>query len=121
MLRHFDRGESEVEPAVARFCAPSTRTIRSTPFRSWCSSTTANSRARSLNNFLWTTFTRSNPAADVHGIGNFIRDKHWGCRGSLIINARLKPHHAPPLVENPAVSKSVDQLAAPGGPLHGIL
>ena len=77
--------------------------------------------SRSLNNFLWTTFTRSNPAADVHGIGNFIRDKHWGCRGSLIIDARLKPHHAPPLVEDPAVSKSVDQLAAPGGPLHGIL
>ncbi len=38
-----------------------------------------------------------------------------------IIDARLKPHHAPPLVEDPAVSKSVDQLAAPGGPLHGIL
>jgi 4-hydroxy-3-polyprenylbenzoate decarboxylase len=76
--------------------------------------------ARSLENFLWVTFTRSDPAADVYGIDAFIEDKHWGCRGSLVIDARSKPHHAPPLVEDPAVSKRVDALAAPGGPLHGI-
>ena len=77
--------------------------------------------ARTLNNFLWVTFTRSNPAADVHGIGSFMRQKHWGCEGSLVIDARIKPHHAPPLIENPAVTKCVDALAAPGGPLHGII
>jgi 4-hydroxy-3-polyprenylbenzoate decarboxylase len=76
--------------------------------------------ARSLNNFLWVTFTRSNPAADVYGIGAFTRQKHWGCQGSLVIDARIKPHHAPPLEEDPAVSRRVDALAAPGGPLHGI-
>lgn len=77
--------------------------------------------ARRLNNFLWVAFTRSNPAADVHGIEAFIHQKHWGCRGSLVIDARVKPHHAPPLVEDPAVSRRVDRLAAPGGPLHGII
>jgi 4-hydroxy-3-polyprenylbenzoate decarboxylase len=77
--------------------------------------------ARSLNNFLWVTFTRSNPAADIDGIGAFVRQKHWGCDGSLVIDARVKPHHAPPLVEDPAVTRRVDALAAPGGPLHGIL
>ena len=77
--------------------------------------------ARSLNNFLWVTFTRSNPAADVHGVGAFTRQKHWGCEGALVIDARVKPHHAPPLVEDPAVTKRVDALGAPGGPLHGIL
>src|SRR5207302_2481282 len=77
--------------------------------------------ARTLNNFLWVTFTRSNPAADVQGIGAFIRQKHWGCEGSLVIDARMKPHHAPPLLEDPAVSKRVDALAAPGGPLHGVI
>ena len=77
--------------------------------------------ARSLNNFLWTTFTRSNPAADTYGIGEFTEDKHWGCRGSLVIDARRKPHHAPPLVEDPAVTRRVDALAAPGGPLHKII
>jgi 4-hydroxy-3-polyprenylbenzoate decarboxylase len=77
--------------------------------------------ARSLNNFLWVTFTRSNPAADMHGIGATIEDKHWGCAGALVIDARAKPHHAPPLVEDPEVSRRVDRLAARGGPLHGII
>ncbi len=77
--------------------------------------------ARRLANFLWVTFTRSDPAADVYGIESFVEQKHWGCRGSLVIDARAKPHHAPPLVEDPAVSRRVDALAAPGGPLHGIV
>jgi 4-hydroxy-3-polyprenylbenzoate decarboxylase len=75
----------------------------------------------SLRNFLWVTFTRSNPAADIHGIDSFIHDKHWGCSGPLVIDARLKPHHAPPLVEDPEVSRRVDALAAPDGPLHGVI
>lgn len=77
--------------------------------------------ARTLNNFLWVTFTRSNPAADLYGTDSFTDQKHWGCRGSLIIDARIKPHHAPPLVDDPDVTRRVDALAAPGGPLHGIL
>jgi 4-hydroxy-3-polyprenylbenzoate decarboxylase len=76
--------------------------------------------ARTLNNFLWVTFTRSNPAADIDGVGAFTRQKHWGCEGPLVIDARIKPHHAPPLVEDPEVSKRIDLLAAPGGPLHGV-
>jgi 4-hydroxy-3-polyprenylbenzoate decarboxylase len=77
--------------------------------------------ARTLNNFLWVTFTRSNPAADVHGVDSFTEHKHWGCRGSLVIDARTKPHHAPALEEDAAVTRRVDALAAPGGPLYGIL
>lgn len=77
--------------------------------------------ARTLNNWLWVTFTRSNPAADIHGVGAFTQQKHWGCRGSLLIDARIKPHHAPPLIEDPAVTKRVDALGAPGYPLHGII
>jgi 4-hydroxy-3-polyprenylbenzoate decarboxylase len=75
----------------------------------------------SIRNFLWVTFTRANPAADVHGIEAFIHEKHWGCRGPLVIDARLKPHHSPPLVEDPEVTRRIDALAAPGGPLHGII
>ena len=73
--------------------------------------------ARRLENWLWTVFTRSNPAADVHGIGSETRDKHWGCRGSLVIDARIKPHHAPLLSEDPETVARVDALAAAGGPL----
>ncbi len=77
--------------------------------------------AESLNNFLWVTFTRSNPAADIHGIGHFTDQKHWGCTGSLVIDARIKPHHAPPLVEDPQVTKKVDAMATRGGPLAEFL
>ncbi len=77
--------------------------------------------ARTLNNFLWVTFTRSNPAADIYGIEAFTQQKHWGCRGSLVIDARIKPHHAPPLVEDPQVTRRVDALGAAGGPLAGII
>jgi 4-hydroxy-3-polyprenylbenzoate decarboxylase len=75
----------------------------------------------SLANFLWVTFTRSNPATDIHGVGILVQDKHWGCEGSLVIDARTKPHHAPPLREDPDITRRVDRLAAPGGPLHGII
>ena len=73
--------------------------------------------AASLENFLWLTFTRSNPAADVHGVESFTHHKHWGCRGPLVIDARLKPHHAPPCEEDPGVTARVDALCAAGGPL----
>ena len=76
--------------------------------------------AASLNNFLWVTFTRSDPAADIYGVGATSSSKQWGCSGPIVIDARVKPHHAPPLVEDPEVERRVDQLAAPGGPLHGI-
>ncbi|HEV3167070.1 MAG TPA: UbiD family decarboxylase [Isosphaeraceae bacterium] len=77
--------------------------------------------ARNERNFVWVTFTRSNPAADIEGLGAFTDQKHWGCAGPLVIDARIKPHHAPPLVEDPEVEKRVDSLGAPGGPLNGII
>jgi 4-hydroxy-3-polyprenylbenzoate decarboxylase len=77
--------------------------------------------ARTVRNFLWVTFTRSNPAADIDGVGAFCHQKHWGCRGPLVIDARIKPHHAPPLVDDPEVERRVDALGASGGPLHGII
>jgi 4-hydroxy-3-polyprenylbenzoate decarboxylase len=77
--------------------------------------------AATVANFIWTTFTRSNPSHDVHGIGSFVAQKHWGCRGPLVIDARAKPHHAPPLERDPAVERRVDRLGAPGGSLHGVI
>ena len=72
---------------------------------------------RSFNNFLWAVFTRSNPANDIHGFDSSIQHKHWGCRGSLIIDARSKPHHAPPLVEDPEITARVDARATRGDSL----
>jgi 4-hydroxy-3-polyprenylbenzoate decarboxylase len=76
--------------------------------------------SRTLNNFLWAVFTRSDPARDVCGVGAFVERKHWSCRGPVVIDARLKPHMPPPLESDPAVTKRVDALFAKGGPLAGI-
>ncbi|SMG29083.1 UbiD family decarboxylase [Sphingobacterium psychroaquaticum] len=77
--------------------------------------------AANLNNMVWVTFTRSNPAYDIYGIDSFTAFKHWGCHGPLIIDARTKPHHAPALIKDESVERRVDQLAVKGGSLHGIL
>lgn len=77
--------------------------------------------AATLNNFLWVTFTRSNPAVDIYGIAAETHGRHWGCRGPLVIDARIKPFHAPVLEDDPAMERRIDALGAKGGPLHGII
>ncbi|WP_020674561.1 UbiD family decarboxylase [Geopsychrobacter electrodiphilus] len=77
--------------------------------------------AATLNNWLWVAFTRSNPAADIYGVGETILAKHWGCTGPLVIDARIKPQHAPPLTDDPQIERQVDALGAKNGPLHGII
>lgn len=77
--------------------------------------------AYNIDNFVWVTFTRSNPSHDIHGINSFIEHKHWGCRGPLIIDARIKPHHAPELIKDPKVEERVDRLGEKGGSLFGVI
>lgn len=74
--------------------------------------------AANLNNFLWATFTRINPSNDIDGVGDFIEHKHWGCEGSLILDARIKPHHAPPLEEDESITRKVDEYFKKGGILE---
>jgi len=74
--------------------------------------------AANIRNFVWVTFTRCNPSHDIHGIDEFITNKHWGCKGPLVIDARIKPHHAPPLELDPSVEKKVDRLFEKGGSLY---
>ncbi|XZF14899.1 UbiD family decarboxylase [Chitinophagaceae bacterium MMS25-I14] len=76
---------------------------------------------KQLNNYLWVTYTRCNPSHDIYGIDSFTEHKHWGCNGPLVIDARIKPHHAPPLQLDPDVEKRVDRLFAKGGSLQGML
>lgn len=71
----------------------------------------------SLHNFLWATFTRCNPSHDIYGLNEYYENKHWACLGPLIMDARIKPHHAPPLEKDPSVEKKIDQLFAKGGSL----
>jgi len=74
----------------------------------WCDD--AAFTAETVNNFVWVTFTRSNPAADIHGIGAFTKDKHWGCTGPLMIDARKKPHHAPELIKDAKVEEAIKRF-----------
>jgi 4-hydroxybenzoate decarboxylase subunit C len=47
--------------------------------------------ARSDVNFLWTTFTRFEPAADIHTADLSVVRNHIVYRGPVVIDARLKP------------------------------
>lgn len=72
------------------------------------------------NNFLWTAFSKSDPATDLYGSNAQIVVKCWQCSSPLVIDARSKPFHAPELEEDPAVKERIESLAIKGGPLHGI-
>lgn len=92
--------------------------LRGTPLIVWCDD--ASFVAEKLSNFLWVSFTRANPANDIHGIDAFYKNKHWGCNGPIVIDARVKPHHAPPVEVDPATNKKVDKLFSKGGSLYNI-
>jgi 4-hydroxy-3-polyprenylbenzoate decarboxylase len=110
--------ESSESPEIQQFCEC---IPPNTPFPLIAIVDDSDFAARSLANFVWVIFTRANPAADIYGVGAFTERKHWGCTGPLVIDARMKPHHAPPLVEDPGVSNRIDALAARGGPLARFL
>lgn len=73
-----------------------------------------------INNFLWATFTRCNPSHDIHGIKSYIENKHWGCSGPLIIDARIKPHHAPIVEKDKVTEAKIDRIFSKGGSLYGV-
>jgi 4-hydroxy-3-polyprenylbenzoate decarboxylase len=76
--------------------------------------------AANWDNFLWVTFTRSDPATDTYGLHGFTHCKHWGCR-SMVVDARLKTYHAPALESVTEIEQRIDALAQSGGPLYGII
>jgi 4-hydroxy-3-polyprenylbenzoate decarboxylase len=77
--------------------------------------------AASLNNFLWVSFTRCNPSHDIYGISSFTQNKHWGCNGPVVMDARVKPHHAPPVMMDTAVEKKINRLFDKGGSLYKMI
>ncbi len=99
---NYDQAKNEVDTLIANL---EKIDLEGFPLIILCDD--ASFTAESLNNFVWVTFTRSNPSHDVYGIGSFTKNKHWGCKGSLIIDARKKPHHAPELVTDKSIEESV--------------
>jgi 4-hydroxy-3-polyprenylbenzoate decarboxylase len=76
--------------------------------------------AATMNNYLWVTYTRCNPSHDIYGIDVHVDNKHWGCKGPLVIDARIKPHHAPPVEKDPIVEQKINRLFEKGGSLYSI-
>lgn len=81
----------------------------------------ADSCAANIDNWVWVTFTRNNPSHDVHGVAELTENKHWGCRGPLILDSRTKPHHAPVLEKDAATERNIDRFFSKGGSLHGVI
>ena len=77
--------------------------------------------AKSFSNFLWVSFLRSNPSHDIYGVNERTTFKHWVCSPPLIIDARIKPFHAAPLVSDKKIVEKVKALGKKGGPLSGII
>ncbi|SHN55503.1 UbiD family decarboxylase [Desulfovibrio litoralis] len=73
------------------------------------------------DNFLWVTFTRSDPATDIYGLNENIHAKHWRCDAPLIIDARKKEFHAPELELDPKIEQKVLEMGSKNKPLHGII
>jgi 4-hydroxy-3-polyprenylbenzoate decarboxylase len=73
----------------------------------------SNFSSATLNNWLWSTFTRVNPSHDIYGVNPYTKFKHFGC-DNVILDARIKPHHAPPLENDPEIEKRVDRLFEKG-------
>jgi len=74
-----------------------------------------------LDNWVWVTFTRNNPANDLYGVDSFVTNKHWGCNGPVLADSRIKPHHAPPLVKDESIERKIDRLFVKNASLGDIL
>ncbi|OPA81018.1 3-octaprenyl-4-hydroxybenzoate carboxy-lyase [Paenibacillus selenitireducens] len=72
-----------------------------------------------IDNFLWVTFTRSNPSHDIYGVNSYYEHKHWAC-DNVIIDARAKPHQAPPLIPDPTVANNIERFFVKGASLGRI-
>jgi hypothetical protein len=74
--------------------------------------------AASPINFLWTTFTRFEPAADLHAAGREVVRNHLAYRAPILIDARLKPGFPDELAADPDTAALVGRRWSeyfPGG------
>jgi 3-polyprenyl-4-hydroxybenzoate decarboxylase len=65
--------------------------------------------AASAMNFLWTTFTRFEPAADVHSASHRVVRNHIAYQNPVVIDARLKPSFPKELSCDPETSALVSR------------
>ncbi|MFZ0566092.1 MAG: UbiD family decarboxylase [Chlamydiales bacterium] len=64
---------------------------------------------KSDTTFLWTVFTRFEPAADIYSASSHIHRHHIAYSGPLLIDARMKPSYPPEVSSDPETAKKVKQ------------
>jgi UbiD family decarboxylase len=63
--------------------------------------------ARNASDFLWATWTRFEPAADIHASSTSVRRHHVSYSAPLVIDARMKPGYPDELVVRPDIAELV--------------
>ncbi|MBM3779832.1 MAG: 4-hydroxybenzoate decarboxylase, partial [Acidimicrobiia bacterium] len=110
-VRVFCGGCLVVEgPAFAEEPGAAARLAASSAWSGWPLVVVTDDAARaaaSAMNFLWTTFTRFEPAADIHAGSVDVVRNHLVRRGPIVIDARLKPGFPRELTCDPAIATRV--------------
>ncbi|MCB0353923.1 MAG: UbiD family decarboxylase [Bdellovibrionales bacterium] len=81
-------------------------------FREWPLVILSDEAERSVSSemaFLWTTFTRFEPGADISSRSQTIYRNHLSYEGPLVIDARMKPNYPEELFCDETTSQLVDQ------------
>jgi UbiD family decarboxylase len=65
--------------------------------------------ARSVTDFLWATWTRFEPASDIHAAETSVRRHHLSYTAPIVIDARMKPGYPDELVVRPDVATLVER------------
>jgi UbiD family decarboxylase len=108
-------------PSYADEPAAAARFGRAQAFRDWplvVLTDEPRRAAASAMNFLWTTFTRFEPAADIHAAQTRIVRNHIAFTPPIVIDARVKPWYPAEVSCDPAIASRVSQRWAeyfPGG------
>jgi len=76
---------------------------------------------RSAMNFLWTTFTRFEPAADIHAASAHVVRNHIAYSGPVCIDARMKPWYPKEVSCRPEIARTVDRRWRDYFPERGIV
>jgi menaquinone biosynthesis decarboxylase len=65
--------------------------------------------AHSVPDFLWATWTRFEPASDVHAAATTVERHHLAYRAPVVIDARMKPGYPDELIVRPDIAELVDR------------
>jgi len=65
--------------------------------------------ARRAPDFLWATWTRFEPASDIHAAGVTVRRHHLSYTGPVVIDARMKPSYPDELFVRPDIASLVER------------